>query len=157
MQGPGACKLQVTLLLRGRTNPRCMKSGWFNVLCLTTSPFAIASGLAGDFTVHSSGRYFQEASGKPLFFIGYYGWAAVPDGYFIDHPSRYASIMQGEAAYHVNYVRISLGVNRFLPGGHPPSHDGITPVPFRSVNTGGVSKADLDQWDTLFSAGFNTL
>ena len=29
-----------------------------------------------------------------MFLIGYYGWAAVPDGYFIDHPSRYATMIQ---------------------------------------------------------------
>jgi hypothetical protein len=41
-----------------------------------------------------SHRYYQDASGKPVFLIGYYGWAAVPDGYFIDHPSRYRTMIQ---------------------------------------------------------------
>src|SRR5690348_4506136 len=39
-------------------------------------------------------RYYRDAAGHPKFLVGYYGWAAVPDGFFIDHPSRYAAMMQ---------------------------------------------------------------
>src|SRR5262245_15358306 len=89
-----------------------------------------ATAFAADVSVHSSRRYFQDATGKPLFFIGYYDWAAVPDGFFIDQPSSYANEMNQDAPYKINYIRISLGVNRHTASTNPPSFNGQpTPVP----------------------------
>ena len=105
---------------------------------------------AGDITLHSSGRYLQDASGRPMFLIGYYGWAAVPDGYFIDHPSRYSKMITSGAPYKINYIRISLGVNRMTDSTKPKSENGVpTPVPFLYVN----GKADLNQWDPVLWNG----
>jgi hypothetical protein len=114
------------------------------VLALTAT--AGASGVS----VHSGRRYFQDANGHPLFLIGYYGWAAVPDGYFIDHPARYAQMIRRAAECGVNYIRISLGVNRFTASTSPPSWDARpTPTPFAYVH----GKADLDRWDPVFWRG----
>src|SRR6185503_12270885 len=105
---------------------------------------------AGTVSVHPSNRYYQDANGRPLFLLGYYGWAAVPDGYFIDHPSRYSVMIQQGAPYQLNYLRLSLGVNRFSSATTPQSWNNVsTPVPFAYV--GG--KADLDQWDERFWSG----
>src|SRR5580765_4591541 len=72
-------------------------------------------------SIDPSNRYYRDGSGRPLFLMGYYGWAAVPDGYFIDHPSRYATMIQRGAGYKINYIRISLCVNRFTSGTNPQS------------------------------------
>ncbi len=110
----------------------------------------------GGIRVHSLGRYYQDAAGKPVFLMGYYDWAAVPDGYYIDHPSRYREMMRLESPYHLNYIRISLGVNRMSDSTHPPSWNGApTPVPFLYVNTGRGWKADLSQWDPVFWKGLH--
>lgn len=109
---------------------------------------------AGELAVHASGRYYQNAAGKVLFLLGYYDWCAVPDGYYIDHPSRYRQIMRLGRRYGLNYLRISLGVNRMAAGGHPPSWNGVpTPVPFAYVKNHGQWSADLDQWDSVFWEG----
>lgn len=111
---------------------------------------AMAAPAFGSVTLHSSARYYQDTNGKPLFLIGYYGWASVPDGYYIDHPSRYASAITQGAPYKINYIRISLGVNRMTSSTNPPSWNGTpTPVPFLYVN----NKADLNQWDPVFWNG----
>lgn len=95
-------------------------------------------------------RYFRDSAGKPAFFLGYYDWASVAPGYFIDQPSEYAAMIQQGAPYKINYIRISLGVNRFTSTTNPPSWDDRpTPVPFAYV--GG--RADLDQWDPVFWDG----
>lgn len=108
-----------------------------------------AAGLA----VHSSGRYFQDAAAKPLFLIGYYNWASVAPDCYIDHPSRYAAMMQQGSPYGMNYLRISLGINRMTAETNPPSWDGRpTPIVFNYVN----GKADLDQWDSAFWAGLRS-
>ena len=105
---------------------------------------------AGTVSIHPSNRYYQDGDGRPLFLIGYYGWAAVPDGSFIDHPSRYSTMIQQGAPYKINYIRISLGVNRFTSQTTPQSwNNQPTPVPFAHV--GG--KANLDQWDSSFWSG----
>ena len=68
----------------GYTQPKSLVGITLVILVML---FALAcTAYAGNITVHSSGRYYQDASGKPMFLIGYYGWAAVPDGYYIDHP-----------------------------------------------------------------------
>ncbi|HEY0456876.1 MAG TPA: hypothetical protein VGE41_10910, partial [Verrucomicrobiae bacterium] len=109
----------------------------------------VASGVSVD----PSHRYFQDASGKPVFLIGYYGWAAVPDGSFIDHPSRYSTMITKGAPYKVNYIRISLCVNRFTSATSPQSwNNQPTSVPFAYVN----GKANLDQWDSTFWSGLQT-
>ena len=52
--------------------------------------------------------------------------------------------------YKINYIRISLGVNRFTVSTNPQSWNGQpTPTAFRYV----AQKADLDQWDPKFWAG----
>jgi hypothetical protein len=113
--------------------------------------------LAKDVSLTSSGRYYQDAHGKPLFLIGYYGWAAVPDGYFIDHPSRYRLMMTLEQPYQLNYIRISLGVNRMSSATNPPSWNSLpTPVPFLYVRTGKSWKADLNRWDPVFWRGLRS-
>lgn len=100
--------------------------------------------------VHASKRYFQDESGKPVFLIGYYNWASVADGYYIDHPSRYSTMINDESRYKLNYIRISLGINRFAKSTDPSSWNGrSTPVPFLYVN----GKADLDRWDNTFWNG----
>ncbi len=105
---------------------------------------------AGTVSIHPSHRYYQDGSGRPLFLLGYYGWAAVPDGSFIDHPSRYSTMIQRGAPYKLNYIRLSLGVNRFTSATTPQSwNNQPTPVPFAYVN----GKANLDQWDASFWSG----
>src|SRR5512140_3691459 len=75
------------------------------------------------------------AAGTPLFLLGYYGWAAVPDGYSINDAGSYSSMMTQGAPYKINYIRISLGVNRFTSTTNPPVYQGSpTPVPFVYVN-----------------------
>jgi len=108
------------------------------------------SGTAAAVSIDPSQRYYQDGSGKPVFLIGYYGWAAVPDGYFIDHPSRYATTIQRGAPYKINYIRVSLSVNHFTSSTTPQSwNNQPTPVPFAYVN----GKANLDQWDAAFWTG----
>jgi len=110
----------------------------------------LSQAFAGDIIMHPSGRYFQDAAGKPMFLLGYYNWAAVPDGSFIDHPSRYAEMIERGKTYRLNYIRISLGVNRFTDKTQPPSWDGQpTPTPFTYED----GKADLDRWDAVFWDG----
>jgi hypothetical protein len=76
--------------------------------------------LAQNISVDPSGRYYRNSSGQPLFLLGYYDWAAVPNGYYIDHPSQYLQMMQQGAPYKINYIRISLGVNRHTASTNPP-------------------------------------
>jgi chitodextrinase len=115
----------------------------FGFLLLCIGPVA-----AGDMSRTS--RYFKDAEGNPVFFMGYYGWAATAQGHYIDHPSRYADMINEGSPYKINYIRISLGINRFTGSTNPQSYDRReTPVPFRYIN----NKADLDQWDETFWAG----
>src|SRR5205823_9888389 len=52
--------------------------------------------------------------------------------------------------YKINYIRISLSVNRFTSATTPQSwNNQATPVPFVYVN----GKANLDQWDATFWSG----
>ncbi len=112
--------------------------------------FTCGPGWAADVAVHSSNRYYQDATGQPMFLIGYYAWSAVPDGYFIDHPSRYAEMMQQGAPYRINYIRIGTQGNRMTAATNPPSYNGQpTPVGFLYVN----GKADLNQFDPTFWNG----
>ena len=129
----------------------------FLLISLTLISLA-ASGTAKAISIDPSNRYYRDGSSRPVFLIGYYGWAAVPDygwaavpdGYFIDHPSRYATMIQRGAGYKINYVRISLCVNRFTSASNPQSwNNQPTPVPFAYVN----GKANLDQWDATFWSG----
>lgn len=101
-------------------------------------------------SIDPSHRYYQDASGKPVFLIGYYAWAAVPDGFFIDQPSRYRTMIEQSALYKMNYIRISLSVNRFTDSTRPRSWSNQpTPVPFAYVH----GKVNLDQWDAAFWSG----
>jgi len=120
------------------------------LLLSLTLVWLAGTGTVSAVSIDPSQRYYQDASGRPVFLIGYYGWAAVPDGYFIDHPSRYATMIQRGAPYKVNYIRISLGVNRLSSTTNPQSwNNQPTPVPFAYVN----GKANLDQWDAAFWSG----
>jgi hypothetical protein len=96
-----------------------------------------------------SGRYYLDGSGKPVFLTGYYAWASPVDGYYIDHPSRYADMMNQGAPYKINYIRIALGFNRETGSTNPPSYNGQpTPAPFLFVDCGGGTyKANLTQPD----------
>src|SRR6266850_3270067 len=111
--------------------------------------------LAGSSTVKAvavdpSNRYYRDVANNPVFLLGYYSWAATPDGYFIDHPSRYAAMIQKGAPYKLNYIRMSSCVNRFTSTTSPQSwNNQPTPVPFVYVN----GKADLNQWDATFWTG----
>ena len=88
-------------------------------------------GTAKAVSLDPSNRYYRDASGNPIFLIGYYDWAAVPDGYYIDHPSRYATMIQKGAPYKLNYIRMSSCVNRFTSTTSPQSWNNIpTPTPF---------------------------
>ena len=105
---------------------------------------------AGSIKAHSSKRYFQDATGKPVFLIGYYNWASVADGYYIDHPARYSAMIKQGMPYKINYIRISLGINTFNSSTDPPVWSGSpTPAPFLYVN----GKANLDKWDSTFWDG----
>jgi len=98
-------------------------------------------------------RYFTDSTGKPVFLIGYYGWASVAPGYYINGSEQYADVITKCAPYGINYVRVSLGINRFSDSTTPPSYDGRpTPIPFRCVD----GKADLDQWDDTFRTGLRS-
>src|SRR5437762_11278757 len=83
------------------------------------------TGTAQAVSVDASNRYYRDASGNPVFLLGYYDWAAVPDGYFIDHPSRYATMIQKGMPYKLNYVRMSSCVNRFNTNTSPQSWNNI--------------------------------
>jgi len=119
--------------------------------CFSMTLFWLAGmGVAQAVSIDPSHRYYQDARGKPVFLIGYYDWAAVPDGFFIDAPSRYRTMMEQGAPYKINYIRMSLSVNRFTDSTHPLSwNNQPTPVPFAYVH----DKADLDQWDAGFWSG----
>src|SRR5437899_643547 len=92
---------------------RARKNGASVLLLSVVVVWLAGSGTGRTVSIDPSNRYYRDGSGRPVFFIGYYGWAAVPDGYFIDHPSRYATMIQRGAPYKINYIRISLCVNRF--------------------------------------------
>ena len=101
-------------------------------------------------SVDPSNRYYRDGTNNPVFLIGYYGWAATPDGYFIDHPSRYATMIQRGGPYKLNYIRVSSCVNRFTSTTTPQSwNNQPTPVPFAYVS----GKANLNQWDATFWTG----
>src|SRR5437868_13691642 len=60
----------------------------------------------------------------------------------------------GGGPYKINYVRMSLGVNRMTSSTNPPLWPGglgPTPVPF--AYTGSPAKADLNTWDSTFWTG----
>src|SRR5262245_44715521 len=110
-----------------------------------TLGWLIGFGTAKGVSVDPSNRYYRDATNKPVFLIGYYDSAAVPDGYFIDHPSRYTTMIQKEPTYKMNYVRMSACVNRFTSATTPQSwNNQPTPTPFLYVS----GKADLNQWDS---------
>lgn len=100
--------------------------------------------------VSDSRRYYTNAQGEPVFLIGYYFWASVTPGYYIDRPTDYHRLIDRAVDNDLNYLRISLGVNRFTSKTEPPSFDDqTTPVPFEYVN----NRADLDSWDQQFWDG----
>src|SRR5689334_21388446 len=79
----------------------------------------IGADTAKAVSVDPSNRYYRDATNKPVFLIGYYDWAAVPDGYFIDHGSRYSTMIQKGVPYKFNYIRMSSCVNRFTSATTP--------------------------------------
>ena len=120
-------------------------------LCLSSLAFATPTNAAVE--VHSSDRYFQ-VSGQPVFFLGHYAWASMVPGTYIDHPSTYKKMIDDAAEYGLNYIRISLSVNRFDSSTSPSSYDGQrSRTPFRYVD----GKADLDLWDYTFWQGYNEI
>ena len=114
------------------------------MLVLAVRPFSAEIG------VHPSQRYYTDSKGKPVFLMGYYFWGSVVDGEFIDHPSSYHAIMDLGQPYGINYIRISLGINRFTATTDPKSwNNQPSSTPFVYVN----NKADLDQWNDAFWNG----
>ncbi len=108
-----------------------------------------ASSDAGEIKVHSSGRYYQDAAGKPFFFVGAYCWASVAKDYYNDSPQRYVDMITEGAKQGVNYVRFSLGINALGGKGTRYWEKDPTPAPFVYVN----GKADLEKWDNRFWDG----
>ena len=108
----------------------------FTVAFISSTTFMVQA-----VSVDSSQHYFQDASGKPVFLIGYYDWASVAQNFLLESPARYQDMINAGGANGLNYIRISLGVNRV------PSTN--SPIPFKVIN----GKADLDQWDPVFWAG----
>lgn len=101
-----------------------------------------------------TGRYFTDTRGKPMFLLGYYDWASVAGDHYIDQPSVYRDMIDRMSKCKLNYVRVSLGINRFSDATEPSSHDSRpTPVAFRYVN----GKADLEAWDERFWGGLREL
>ena len=78
----------------GKVNVKeSLRTAW--AFCFSVTLLCLAGiGTAQAVLIDPSHRYYQDGSGKPVFLIGYYDWAAVPDGYFIDHPSRYSVMIQ---------------------------------------------------------------
>jgi hypothetical protein len=118
------------------------------------APTFLALGLGGlsafPVSLDASRRYYVGPHGKPVFLMGYYSWAALADGEFIDHGTRYHEIMDLDQPYGLNYIRMSLGINRFTSTTNPPVWSGQpNSVPFVYVD----GKADLDQWDGTFWNG----
>src|SRR5438270_2342233 len=72
---------------------------WLLTLALV---WLAVTGTARAVSIDPSHRYYQDGNGNPVFLMGYYDWAAVPDGYFIDHPSRYSVMLQKGAPYKLN-------------------------------------------------------
>lgn len=104
---------------------------------------------AGDIVVHKSGRYFQDATGKPFFFIGYYSWASVAPGYYNNSPQTYTEMILKGAPHNVKYVRFSLGINAL--GGKGTRYWEVHPTPTPFVYERG--KANLDKWNPEFWNG----
>ena len=50
------------------------------VLVAILTLLALVCASASDVGIHSSGRYYQDSSGKPMFLIGYYAWAPMATG-----------------------------------------------------------------------------
>ncbi len=95
-------------------------------------------------------NYFLDSAGEPVFLLGYYNWASPVDGAYIDHPTRFQTLIDNAVRYGLNYVRVSLGVNRFTAKTTPASWNrGDMPIPFLYEN----DKADLDRWDPEFWDG----
>lgn len=114
---------------------------------LYLSPSSLA---AGNIIKHSSGRYFQDATDTPRFLLGYYDWASVDPNAYIDNPAKYVTMIDDAQAYHLDYIRISLGINRFDSTTNPKAYNNtVNPTPFKYVN----GKCDLNQWDTTFWDG----
>ena len=108
--------------------------------------------------VDESSQYFTDTDGEAVFLSGYYAWGAVTDGYYIDHPRSYKGYRELGQQYDLNYIRISLGVNRFSNTTSPASvipagdyYRGATPIPFETDGSGRVNLDRFDQrfWDGL--------
>ncbi|MDO8589569.1 MAG: putative collagen-binding domain-containing protein [Armatimonadota bacterium] len=120
----------------------------FGAACLMTALLA-GSVLASPIGVHPSKRYLTDASGKPVFFIGYYCWASVAPGYYNDSPQRYSDMIVKGAPYGINYLRFSLGINALGGEGTNYWERDPTPIAFQYVN----GKVDLDKWNPVFWSG----
>ncbi len=112
---------------------------------------AISATANASVETHASGRYYQFQE-QPIFILGHYAWASVDPNTFIDHPSTYRKMIDDAAEYGLNYIRLSLSINRFTATTDPASYDGQpTPIAFGVIN----GKADLDQWDEIFWNGLD--
>src|SRR5689334_900584 len=111
------------------------------VFALGVALLPLATTRAADVSVHSSNRYYQDATGKPMFLVGYYAWSSAVDGYFIDHSSRYSDMMNQGAPYKINYIRIGAQSPRMSGSSNPPTWNGATlPSPYA---VDGSNRANL--------------
>ena len=127
-----------------------MKSGLLNLLVASVVMCVLAaSASAGSVKMHESRRYFQDASGKPVFLMGHHSWASVAPAYYNDSPQRYVDMIVKGASYKVNYLRLSLGINAL--GGKGTRYWEVDPTPTPFVYENG--KANLDKWNQIFWDG----
>jgi hypothetical protein len=91
-------------------------------------------------------RYVLDAGGTPKFLIGYYDWGFIDSHEIPERWNDLMSMMNLGEDYRINYIRVSLGINRL---------DGKSRVPF--AYTGNPAKADLDSWDSTYWTDLKTL
>lgn len=96
-------------------------------------------------TLDASKRYFQNAKGDPLFLLGYYRWPAMDTSRVQVGAGKYTTLLDKAAEYNLNYLRVSLGINRDPCAGNP--------VPYLYKD----GKYDLNQWDDSFWTGLKKM
>ena len=102
-------------------------------------------------SVDSSNRYYRDVNGRPIFLIGYYMWAPPDPNVSSEHGGKLHYMINLGSDYDINYIRISLGLNRVTAITVPPSWDGDTSSTPFLYNAAG--KVDLDRWNPAFWRG----
>jgi hypothetical protein len=100
-------------------------------------------------------RYVKDAGGRPKFLLGYYHWSAIDNQALIDHPTSFLTMLDTNADYKINYMRVKFS-NRLTATTNPPSWGGTT-VRTPWVYTGSPAKTDLSTWDSTFWSSFKAL